>query len=113
MQHDNDAIAIGSAWELFVCRPARSAGKERAKLPEKGVLRFVAFTEGRLRVAIPTWFERILRTGVLDRSTVVIPDAAAAQPYVKDIGFGSCPPGGDFRLCRQLSASYNGTRGGI
>jgi len=80
-KQDNDSVAIASAFELFVVRPAQRKGefnkqdshrqtntqkrKHSIEIDPTNAARFIGYCEGRLHIIMPKWYLRSLCKGYI------------------------------------------------
>jgi hypothetical protein len=63
---DSSSVAIQARWEFVRRVKARVAEDRPAEEYMRSLRRFLGFVEGRLRVSVPSWWERLLVRGRVD-----------------------------------------------
>ena len=82
-QHKNKAVALRAAWEQQRRLLRRASQGTREEPSSWRVNRFLGFLEGRLRVTIPTtWEKRLAKVHLRSDGTVTFP--ASAQPALSE-----------------------------
>jgi hypothetical protein len=89
--HPNDGIALQAAWEA-VALTVPEQSKHGVRPDSHRLAWFIGFVEGRLRLAVPRWWQEVLLDSYLHTRVILCPGEPSKNPYHRaGLGQSFCP----------------------